>query len=192
MMSITLSDARVGIAGLGGIGSNLAVMLARAGIGTLVLADFDVVDGTNIARQAYTRPDIGRTKVSALADIIVSIYPGIALEVHEVRVTPDNAIALFSGCDIVCEAFDLADQKAMLIETVLSGMDDTVMVGCSGMAGNGPANDIVTRRMMTRLYVCGDGTSDVSDGIRLNPARVSVCAGHMANAIIRILAGEGP
>ncbi len=187
-----ISRARVGIAGLGGIGSNVAVMLARAGIGTLVLVDFDVVDGSNIKRQAYTLADIGRPKVSALSDIIRSIDPDVKLMSNHVMVTPTNASELFTDCDIVCEAFDRADQKAMLIETVLSENPDTIMIGCSGMAGNGPTNDIVTRKMMSRLYICGDGTSDISDGIRLNPARVSVCAGHMANAIIRILSGEEP
>ncbi len=192
MAGTGLSEACVGIAGLGGMGSNIAVMLARAGVGRLVLVDFDRVDGTNIARQAYVRSDIGRLKTDAMVDIIRSIDPDISVTVHDVRVDECNACSLFQGCSVVCEAFDRADQKAMLVETLLSGLRETVVVGSSGMAGNGPANEIVTRKIMSRLYISGDGTSDIEDGLVLNPARVSVCAGHVANAAIRILLGEEP
>lgn len=182
----------VGIAGLGGMGSNTAVMLARSDIGKLVIADFDRVDETNIARQAYLPRHIGMPKCEALAGILREIVPHIELDVRDVRLDPTNIRDVFAGCDVVCEAMDDPGQKAMFIETVLEELPDVKVVGCSGMAGYGPSNDIVTRRAMNRYYVCGDGVSDVRDGMPLNAARVSVCAGHMASAVLRLLLGEEP
>lgn len=184
-----LAKARIGIAGLGGIGSNVALMLARAGVGTLVLADFDTVDPTNINRQVYLPRHIGRSKADALVDMLGTICPEIRLEAHEARVTPDNAARMFRGCQVVCEAFDDPGQKAMLVETLIP--EGFTVVGCSGMAGIGPANAISTRKVLPHLYLCGDGESDVADE-RLNAARVSVCAGHVAMAATRLVLGLEP
>lgn len=182
-----LGKARVGIAGLGGMGSNVAVMLVRSGVRDLVLADFDAVDGSNIARQAYLPRHIGMPKVEALSEILREIDPDVRLDIHNMRLGPDNAFPVFRGCTIVCEAFDDPEQKSMLTETILSSSDDVMMVGCSGMAGYGDPNEIISYRALSRFYVCGDGTSDVSDCEGLNIARVSVCAGHMASTVIRLL-----
>lgn len=190
-MARPVGDARIGIAGLGGMGSNTAVMLARAGVGTLVLADFDLVDATNVARQAYLPSDVGSRKTEALVGILRSIRPDIGLEPHDVRLDPGNACRVFAGCDVVCEALDDPGQKAMLVEALLSGMPGTPVVACSGMAGAGSANDIATRRAMSGLYVCGDGATDAADE-RLTAPRVGVCAGHMAMAVLRILSGQEP
>lgn len=183
-----LRSARVGVAGLGGMGSHTAVSLARAGIGTLVLADYDRVDSTNLARQDYTSADVGRSKAEALADRIAGLGCGTRVESHDVIITQDNACSIFSGCDVVCEAFDRPDQKAMLVETLLSGDPDVQVVSCSGMAGFGPASEITTSRRLSRLTVCGDGSTDVS-GTGLVAPRVMVCAGHEALAAVRIILG---
>lgn len=185
-----LDSASVGIAGLGGLGSNIAVHLARLGVGRLVLVDFDTVDVTNLNRQHYTMKDIGVPKTLALLEQLEEINPYLQYEPYTERVIPANVERMFAGCDVVCEAFDRADQKAMLIETLLERLPDTVVVSGSGMAGYGSANAIRTERRFGRLYVCGDGTSDIADGVGLMAPRVAVCAAQQATMVLRLLLGE--
>lgn len=185
-----LDRASVGIAGLGGLGSNIAVHLARLGVGRLVLVDFDTVDVTNLNRQHYTMKDIGVPKTLALLEQLEEINPYLQYEPYTERVIPANVTRMFAGCDVVCEAFDCADQKAMLIETLLERLPDTVVVSGSGMAGYGSANAIRTERRFGRLYVCGDGTSDIADGVGLMAPRVAVCAAQQATMVLRLLLGE--
>ena len=181
------SSATVVVCGLGGLGSNIAIHLARAGVGKLILIDFDRVDITNLHRQQYKANQIGMYKTEALAENLCEINPYIELETHTERITEDNAQALLQGADIICEAFDDAECKAMLTNTVLSEMPDIYLVAASGMAGLGSANSIKTRRITSRFYLCGDETSDVSDGIGLVAPRVALCAAHQAHTVLRIL-----
>lgn len=181
--------ARVGIAGLGGLGSNIAAMLARTGVGQLVLADFDTVEPSNLNRQNYDVSHLGQNKTDATASVIRRINPFLTVETHTVRVTADNALELFGGCDVVCEAFDRPECKAELVSALLSGSESVRVVAGSGMAGYGSSNTIVTRRRMARLYVCGDGETAAGDGIGLMAPRVTVCAGHQANMALRLLLG---
>ncbi len=182
--------ASVGVAGLGGLGSHIAVHLARLGVGRLVLADFDQVDVTNLHRQHYFLPHLGRYKTQALVEQLRQINPYLKYEAHTVRVTADNACTLFRGCQVVCEAFDKAEEKAMMVQAVLTGLPDTLLVSGSGMAGTGSANAIHTRKAMGRLYLCGDGESDVAQGRGLMAPRVAVCAAHQATMVMRLLLGE--
>nr|WP_297170928.1 sulfur carrier protein ThiS adenylyltransferase ThiF [uncultured Agathobaculum sp.] len=189
-IQVRLDHAAVGIAGLGGLGSNIAVYLARLGVGRLVLVDFDVVDVTNLNRQHYTTRDIGVPKTLALLEQLEAINPYLQYETHTERVVPANAARLFGGCDVVCEAFDRADQKAMLVETLLSQLPDTPIVSGSGMAGHGSANIMRVRRQFGRLYICGDGVSDIADGVGLLAPRVALCAAQQATMTLRLLLGE--
>lgn len=183
--------ASVGIAGLGGLGSNIAVMLARTGIGRLVLADFDVVEPSNLNRQNYCIRHLGMAKTDALAEQILDINPYITVETHCVRITENNAAELFRDCEIVCEAFDNPDCKSMLVSTLLDETDVRIVSG-SGMAGYGSANEIVTRRRFSRLYVCGDGVTAAQNGVGLMAPRATLCAAHQANAVLRLILGEQP
>lgn len=185
-----LQKARVAIAGLGGLGSNIAVMLTRSGIGHLLLVDFDTVDITNLNRQAYRIPHLNLPKTQALPQILWEINPYIDLETRCLRVTPKNAPAIFGSYPIVCEAFDGAQNKAMLVNTLLEKCPDTTIVSGNGMAGYGDCNTIATRRKMRRLYLCGDATTDIGDGMGLMAPRVAVCAGHQANMVIRLILQE--
>ena len=182
--------ASVGIAGLGGLGSNVAIALARAGVGRLHLIDFDRVDLTNLNRQQYTVEQLGQYKTQALAETLRRIAPYCEILTDTVRVTEGNLPALLEKDGIVCEAFDRPEAKAMLVSGVLEHFPDKPLVAASGMAGLGSANTIRTRRAFGRLYLCGDGASDVSDGLGLMSARVAVCAAHQAHMILRLLAGE--
>ena len=182
------SSATVAVCGLGGLGSNIAIALARAGVGRLILIDFDRVDITNLHRQQYKASQIGMHKIDALADNLREIAPYIELEAHTERITEDNAVMLLSDADIICEAFDDAECKAMLTNTVLFELPDKYLVAASGMAGMDAPNTIKTRRITSRFYLCGDEASDVSDGIGLVAPRVALCAAHQAHTVLRILA----
>lgn len=181
--------ATVAVCGLGGLGSNIAVSLARAGIGKLILIDFDRVDISNLHRQQYKAAQIGMHKTEALTASLLEISPYITLETHTVRITEENLVELLSEADIICEAFDRAEAKAMLVNGVLETMPEKYLVAASGMAGLGGANDIRTRKVMKRFYLCGDEMSDVAEGIGLVSSRVMLCAAHQAHTVLRILAG---
>ena len=187
-----LSAASVGIAGLGGLGSNVAVYLTRLGVGRLVLVDFDRVDITNLNRQHYFLPHIGQYKTDALKEQLLQINPYLKFETHTVRITSENVRELFSDCNIICEAFDKPDQKAMLVEAVLSLLPKIPIVSGSGMAVFAPANEIRTVKRLGRLYLCGDGRSDSEICGGLMAPRVAVCAAHEATAILRLILGESP
>ena len=184
------SSATVAICGLGGLGSNIAIALARAGIGKLILIDFDRVDITNLHRQQYKASQIGMYKTDALAENLREINPYIELEIHTERITEDNVLTLLKDADIICEAFDDAECKAMLTNTVLAEMRDKYLVAASGMAGLYDANRIKTRKVTSKFYLCGDEKSDVADGIGLVSSRVMVCAAHQAHTVLRILAKQ--
>ena len=184
------SSATVAICGLGGLGSNIAIALARAGIGKLILIDFDRVDITNLHRQQYKASQIGLYKTEALAENLKEIAPYISLELHTERITEENAKAILSDADILCEAFDSAEAKAMLTEIVLTEMRDKYLVAASGMAGLYDANRIKTRKVTSKFYLCGDEKSDVADGIGLVSSRVMICAAHEAHTVLRILANN--
>mgnify|MGYP004465474601 FL=1 len=186
-MQKKLRNAKVAVAGLGGLGSNIAAMLARCGVGHLLLVDYDVVDVTNLNRQMYGISHIGKPKTQALTEILYQINPYLTYESHCTKVTADNIEKLFMEFPIVCEAFDRPDQKAMLVREILTRCPNTTLVSGNGMAGYGDANEIQTHRMMTRLYVCGDQSTDIEDGIGLMAPRVTVCAAHEANKVIQLI-----
>ena len=184
------SSGAVAICGLGGLGSNVAISLARAGIGKLILIDFDRVDITNLHRQQYKANQIGMNKTDALFENLKEIAPYINIESHTVYITEDNTVELLKDADIICEAFDDAECKAMLTNLVLETMPDKYFVAASGMAGMGSANTIQTRRVSKRFYLCGDGASDVSEAGSLVASRVMLCAAHQAHIALRIVADQ--
>ena len=186
-MQARLKGAKVAIAGLGGLGSNIAVMLARSGVGELLLVDFDTVDVTNLNRQIYFVSQIGKPKTEAIKESLYRINPYLDYKSVCVKVTPDNVRELFAGYPIVCEAFDKPDQKAMLVRELLTQCPEAVIVSGNGMAGYGDSDEIKTRKMLDRLYVCGDQSTDVGNGIGLIAPRVSVCAAHEANKVLQLI-----
>jgi len=184
------SSATVAVCGLGGLGSNIAVALARAGIGKLLLIDFDRVDITNLHRQQYKANQIGSYKADALAENLSEIAPYTKAETVVAKITTENFAALLKDADVVCEAFDNAEVKAMLVNGVLEQLPDCYLVAASGMAGIDTPNTIKTRKIMKRFYLCGDEANDVADTIGLVAPRVMLCAAHQAHTVLRILAGE--
>jgi sulfur carrier protein ThiS adenylyltransferase len=185
-----LKGACVGIAGVGGLGSAVAVALARVGVGRLVIADFDVVEPSNLNRQQFFIDQLGMFKVDALDDNLRRINPYVRVERHQVLLTPENIPDIFAPCTIVVEAFDRADMKAMLVDSLLSSLAGVTLVAASGVAGYGANNEIITRRVSRRLYLVGDSVSEAGPGSGLMAPRVGIAAGHQANQVVRIILGE--
>jgi len=183
-------SATVAICGLGGIGSNIAVALARAGVGKLILIDFDIVDITNLHRQQYKANQIGMYKTCAMEENLREIAPYTKVDIYTSFLNEKNISHLLKDADIVCEAFDDAENKAILVNNVLENMEDKYIVASSGMAGIGSSNDIYTRRVSGKFYLCGDEKSDISEGLCLMSSRVMLCAAHQAHMVLRILAKE--
>lgn len=184
------SEATVAVCGLGGLGSNIAIALARAGIGKLVLIDFDKVDITNLHRQQYKASQIGQYKTDALAESLSEIAPYAEIKTVTARLSEDNLTTLLKDADVICEAFDDAEAKAMLVNGVLEQLPGSYLVAASGMAGMDTPNTIKTRKIGKRFYLCGDEVSDVADTIGLVAPRVMLCAAHQAQTVLRILAGD--
>jgi len=191
MVSIAekLSRSVVGIAGLGGLGSNVAVALARAGVGKLIIADFDKVEQGNLNRQQYFIDQIEKSKVDCMIENLRRINPKVLVVGHRVKLDAGNIPRLFAGADCIAECFDTAVAKQMIVETVLARMDKLI-VTVSGLAGYGKSNEITTRRVSPRLVLVGDGQSGIDTCKMLTAARVGVAAMHQANAILELLIDE--
>lgn len=190
VLQARLEGSTVAVCGLGGLGSNIAVALARAGVGRLILLDFDRVDLSNLNRQQYKAGQLGQYKTEALAENLAEIAPYITLERHSVLVTEDKLTELLGEAEVICEAFDRPEAKAMLVNGVLEKLPEKYLVAASGMAGLGSPNAIQTRRVSKHFYLCGDGASDVAELGSLFAPQVMLCAAHQAQTVLRILAGE--
>ncbi len=185
-----LSTATVAVCGLGGLGSNIAIALSRTGIGKLLLIDFDRVDITNLHRQQYKADQIGCYKTDALAANLLEIAPYTEIKTVTTKITEENFVDILKNADVVCEAFDNADAKALLVNGVLEQLPNCYIVAASGMAGMDTPNTIKTRKVTKRFYLCGDEVSDAEDTIGLIAPRVMLCAAHQAHTVLRILAGK--
>lgn len=181
-----LQKAKVAIAGLGGLGSNIAIGLARIGVGQLHLVDFDRVDLTNLNRQHYFIHHLGQYKTEALKKQILEINPYIQVITDCLKITASNVATLFSDADIICEAFDVPENKAMLVNTVLEQLPDKWLVSGNGMAGYGQSNLIQTKAIMSKFYLCGDNISS-NEAQPLMAPRVAICAGHESNMVAELI-----
>jgi sulfur carrier protein ThiS adenylyltransferase len=180
----------VGIAGLGGLGSAVAIALARVGVGKLILVDFDMVEPSNLNRQQYFVHQIGMPKVEALEKNIATINPYVKIETHQEKLDRKNTERIFKEAEVVVEAFDHAEEKAMLINAVSEKMPDKYIVVASGVAGYGDNNEIKTVRYSSKIFIVGDQKTAAKPGIGLMAPRVGIAAHHQANTVLRILLGE--
>jgi sulfur carrier protein ThiS adenylyltransferase len=185
-----LSAFRVGIAGAGGLGSNCAQALVRCGIGTLVIADFDVVEEPNLNRQFFFRDQIGMKKIAALKANLERISNDTEVIVHDMTLNPDNIQSVYAGCDVIVEAFDRADMKEMLFETVNRLLPGIPLIMGSGLAGWGRNESIRSRKIDDNLYIVGDESLEVSDDLPPLAPRVTIVASMQANIAIEILLKE--
>ncbi len=182
-----LGNFRVGIAGAGGLGSNCSALLARSGIGTLVIADHDRVERSNLSRQYYFEGQTGMLKTEALKENLSRIRPETAVVIHNVFLDPTNISMLFRGCHVIVEALDSSEMKEMFIETVQTEMKGIPVVAGSGIAGWGRNETLRSRQIDETLYVCGDETTEVSGDLPPLAARVAIVAAMQANTVVEIL-----
>ena len=187
-----IKGGTVGIAGCGGLGSAVAVALARIGVGRLLLADFDLVEPSNLNRQQYFVDQIGMAKVDALKANLARINPFVKVATYHGRLDRGNIPQVFAVADLLVEAFDGADQKALLVESWRQNFPEKPLITASGLAGFGPANTVTTRRVGRNFWMVGDGESSASPGQGLMAPRVGIAAHHQANAALRLLLGEEP
>ena len=188
-ISEKLKKSKVCILGLGGLGSNVATLLARSGIGYLKLVDFDIVEASNLNRQQYIISHIGLKKTEAIKTIIKEINPFVEIEVLNKKVDRENILSIVGDVEIVVEAFDVAETKAMAIEELLIN-GNKILVSASGMAGLGSANEIITRKIRDNFYLVGDNYSDYEEYSGIMSTRVMICAAHQANVVLRLILGE--
>ena len=185
-----LKRGRVAIAGAGGLGSNIAISLARVGVGHIKIMDFDVVEPSNLNRQQYYIRHIGMKKVDALKELLKEINPFIEVEVKDVKIEKENIEELFKNVDIVIEAFDNPVYKAILVGEVLKKFKETKVISGSGMAGFYSNNIIKTKKINNRLYMCGDDVHEAGLNEGLMAPRVAIVANHEANMALRLLLNE--
>ncbi len=188
-ISEKLKKVKVCILGLGGLGSNVAVLLARAGIGYLKLVDFDIVEASNLNRQQYRISHIGMKKTEAIRTIIKEINPFVEIETLDVKVDRENILSIVGDIEIVVEAFDRAETKAMILEELLTNKNK-IVISASGMAGLGSGNEIITRKVRDNFYLIGDNYSDYEEYSGIMSTRVMLCAAHQANVVLRLILGE--
>ena len=188
-VSKKIKETRVCILGLGGLGSNVAILLARAGIGYLKLVDFDIVEASNLNRQQYRISHIGMKKTEAMKTIIKEINPFVEVDTLDIKVDRENIHSIVGDIEIVVEAFDRAEIKAMTIEELLTNKNK-IVVSASGMSGLGSANEIITRKVRNNFYLIGDNYSDYEEYLGIMSTRVMLCAAHQANMVLRLILGE--
>ncbi len=181
-----VSGKTVGIAGAGGLGSNCAVALARAGVGRLVIADFDVVSHENLNRQYFFIDQIGSKKVSAIKKTIENINPDVQVNAHDIKLNQDNVPDIFANCDIIVEAFDHAEMKKMIAETVIEKMPEKFLIMGSGLAGFGNNNALKTIRS-DNIYICGDQENETDENLPPLAPRVGIVANMQANQVLELL-----
>ena len=182
-----MKKATVGIAGLGGLGSAVAIALARIGVGTLVLVDFDIVEPSNLNRQHFFIDQIGKAKTEAMKEILASINPYVKVFTHRVELNRMNIPQLFKMADVLIECFDRAEEKAMILETAAELLPDTFIIGASGLAGYGDSNSIKTWRITGKMYLIGDLEKAAEPGQGLMAPRVGIAAHHQANLAVSLL-----
>jgi sulfur carrier protein ThiS adenylyltransferase len=181
-----LSKKTVGIAGAGGLGSNCAVALARVGIGKIIICDFDIISIDNLNRQYYFYEQVGQKKVFTIADNILYVNPKVKVESHDIKLDPESVVQIFGKCDVIVEAFDLAEMKQMIIETVLLELPEIPLITGIGMAGWGNSNTLNVRKV-DNLYICGDEKSEIADDLPPLAPRVGIVANMQANTVMEIL-----
>lgn len=189
-MEEKLKNATVAIAGLGGLGSNVALSLARIGVGNLILIDFDVIDLSNLNRQQYFFNQVGMKKCIALKENLLKVNPFINIKALDMKIEEENIDYCFKEVDIVVEGFDSAEYKAMLVNNILIKYPSKYIIGASGMAGYFSSNSIVTKKINKRFYLVGDEISEESEDCSFMAPRVAIAANHEANMVLRLILGQ--
>ena len=181
-----LKTKTVGIAGCGGLGSNCAVALARVGVGKLILADFDVVEESNLNRQYFFYDQIGQVKADALKANIERITNDVEVISHNVFIEESNFFEIYKDCDLIVEAFDKPDSKETIVRAMNKYFPDKKLIMGIGMSGWGK-NNTIKETSYDNIIICGDQISEVSDEHPPLAPRVGIVANMQANIALEIL-----
>jgi sulfur carrier protein ThiS adenylyltransferase len=182
-----IEKAKIGIAGAGGLGSNCAACLVRVGFKCLTIADFDVIDASNLDRQFYFADQIGMKKVEALKTNLNRIHPHLELQMMPIKLDPANIPEIFRDCDVVVECLDRAEAKSMLVSALMAS--GKLIVSASGLGGWGSSDDMKIRKLKSNLVLIGDLASDIEKAPALSP-RVSIAAAKQADVVLEFVAGK--
>ncbi|PID31050.1 MAG: thiamine biosynthesis protein ThiF [Candidatus Cloacimonadota bacterium] len=183
-MTEKLKVPTIGIAGCGGLGSNIANSLVRSGVSNLIIADFDIVEPSNLNRQSFYLEDLGKPKVEATAKYLKNINRDINLKVYNKKLTKDDILPLFGEVSIMIEAFDSVESKKMLIDTWVKNRKDKPIICGNGIAGFGSFESLKIRKV-GNIYFCGDGEKDMKEGF--SAPRVLIVANMQANLAIDLI-----
>jgi sulfur carrier protein ThiS adenylyltransferase len=185
-----MAKCRIAVCGLGGLGSNIALNLARMGVGSLLLIDFDVVEPSNLNRQQYYVDQLGMKKTEATLANLKRVNPYIEYDARDLYITKENVPGLFDRCDVIIEAFDSAANKAMLIPAAANCYPDAYVIGASGVAGLGSYKEFRVVKAGKNVHIVGDFTSEAAVDRGLMATRVVIAAGIQANLAVRLVLGE--
>lgn len=173
---------KVGIAGCGGLGSNIANALVRSGFGDIEIIDHDVIEPSNLNRQNYFLDEIGFSKVEMTSRRLISINPDIYIIAKKLFLDKSNISEQFKDRDIIFEAFDSAESKKLFLETF--GNSGKLLVMGSGMAGISNEKPIAVRKIKDNVYIVGDEETDINSGLPPLAPRVIACAAMMASVAL--------
>ncbi|MBD3347419.1 MAG: sulfur carrier protein ThiS adenylyltransferase ThiF [Chitinivibrionales bacterium] len=178
----------IGIAGAGGLGSNCATFLVRCGFEKFTLVDFDEIEHSNLNRQAYFTGQVGMPKVTALRENMRRINDLISVKTFQISLSDTNLDSVFSSCDIIIEAFDKSECKAMIARKFKNS--DKLLVCASGLAGYGNSDRIETKKMGDTFYLIGDTTSEVAGDIHPYAPCVAIAAAKQADVVLEWVLGR--
>lgn len=185
-----LRKGRVAIAGIGGLGSNIATSLARMGVGYLRLIDFDVVEPSNINRQYYFLDQLGKLKTEALKETLLRINPYIQYDFINIKIEEHNVVETFEGFDVIIEAFDKAETKAMFIRKCMQNFKNSMIIGASGVAGVHDTSTLTINKLGKNTCIVGDFINEAKPGQGLMATRVAVAANIQANLAVQHILGD--
>ncbi len=187
LINKNISKVKIGIAGCGGLGSNAAVALTRAGVLNFVIVDNDKIEVSNLNRQQYFIDDIGKYKVDVLSKIMKSINTLIKVETYKTKLNSKNLEKIFRDCQIIVEAFDTVEAKSMIIKSFTDKVSDKYLVCASGLAGFGASNKIRTKKLSKNIFICGDNQTAPDELTGLMAPRVIITAAHQANKVLELI-----
>jgi sulfur carrier protein ThiS adenylyltransferase len=176
-----IQRTKIGIAGVGGLGSNIANALVRTGFVDFEIVDVDLIEASNLNRQNYFYDEIGLSKVEVTAKRLQQINPSVRVKLAQIKLIKTNIKEYFVDRDILFEAFDKVESKTMLLESF--GNSGKLIISGNGMSGI-VGGDIKVRKINENLFLVGDGVTEVGpDNPPLAP-RVITCASLMASVAV--------
>lgn len=174
---------RIGVAGVGGIGSNVILHLVRSGVKNFKIVDFDIVQSSNLNRQFYFSDQIGIPKVDALKDNLKRIFSDLDIISENKKISEDNIEEIFEECDIIVEGFDNEIDKTMLITKLFN--KKKLIVSANGVAGI-DTKGVFVKNIGSSIFIVGDFKSDIKSS-KLYSHKVNLIASIMAEIVLKKL-----